>query len=79
MDREISDKDVYPATMLARELIGKSGTALDIMVMTKRILEYKMDVQEDVQYVVEGLCRRTVFEYAKRRMSRKPKISYDRK
>lgn len=76
MDREISDKDVYPATMLARKLVGKAGTALDIMEMTKRILEYKMDMQDDVKYVVEGLCRRTVFEYAKRRMSRKHKISY---
>jgi hypothetical protein len=42
------------------------------MNLVKFILEHEIDINENVLYIVNGICRRTVFEYTKRRMSCKP-------
>jgi len=69
LDYEISDDDAYNAVTKAKGLIDKSTSALEIMNLVKFILEHEIDVNENVSYIVNGICRRTVFEYTKRRMS----------
>lgn len=69
MDYELSDEDVNNALTKAKYLINKSTTAFDVMNLVKFILEHEIDVNENVLYIVNGICRRTVFEYAKKRMS----------
>lgn len=69
MDYELSDEDVLNAVTKARSFIDKSTTALEIMNLVKFILEHEIDVNENVSYIVNGICRRTVFEYTKRRIS----------
>lgn len=53
----------------AKGFIDKSTTALEIMNLVRFILEHEIDVTENVSYIINGICRRTVFEYMKRRMS----------
>ncbi|KAE9541212.1 hypothetical protein AGLY_004457 [Aphis glycines] len=69
LDFELSDEDVNNALTKAKYLIDKSTTAFDVMNLVKFILEHEIDVNENVLYIVNGICRRTVFEYAKKRMS----------
>lgn len=69
LDYELSDNDVYNAVAKAKGFIDKLTTALEIMNLVKFILEHEIDVNENVSYIVSGICRRTVFEYTKRRMS----------
>lgn len=69
MDYELSDDDVYNAVAKAKSFVDKSTTALEIMNLVKFILEHEIDVNENVSYIVNGICRRTVFEYTKRRIS----------
>eukprot|EP00102_Acyrthosiphon_pisum_P024564 XP_016661774.1 PREDICTED: uncharacterized protein LOC103310055 [Acyrthosiphon pisum] len=69
LDYELSDNDVYNAVAKAKGFIDKSTTALEIMNLVKFILEHEIDVNENVSYIVRGICRRTVFEYTKRRIS----------
>jgi len=72
LNYKLSDSDVYNAVTKAKGLIDKSTTALEIMNLVKFILEHEIDVNENVSYIVNGICRRTVFEYTKRRMTCKP-------
>lgn len=75
LDYELNDDDVYNAVKKAKELIDKSSTALEIMNLVKFILEHEIDVNETVLYIVNGICRRTIFEYTKRRISCKLTIN----
>lgn len=70
MEYDLSDDDVHSALVVARSIVdSKSATALEFLELVKLILEHDLDVKENVQYVLSGICRRTVFEYTKRRMS----------
>lgn len=71
-DYEISDNDVLNALVHAKHLLHETATALEIMNLVEIILDYEIDGRDNVQYIVSGLCRRSVFEYTKRRMSCKP-------
>lgn len=73
MDYEISDNDVLNALVQAKHLADETATALEIMDLVKVILEYEIDAKDNVQYIVSGLYRRSVFEYTKRRISCKPR------
>lgn len=68
MDYELSDEIVYGAMMKAKGMVGGSKSAMEMIDLVKLILDHEIDAIENVQYVVSGLYRRTVFEYAKRRI-----------
>lgn len=69
MDYELNDYQVYNTLLKARRLMDKSASALQLMDLVKHILQREIDVEENVMYIVSGMCRRSVFEYTKRRMS----------
>lgn len=71
LDFEISIVDVHKAIAKAKSLVGKTATAFEIMHLVKFILEHEADLGRNVQYICNGLFRRTVFEHMKRRTNRK--------
>lgn len=65
--------DIYNAVLRAKALSTNTKTALDIIFLAKKILYYEKDVNDNTFYIIRGLCRRTVFECTKRRISCKLK------
>lgn len=75
MGYKLNDNDVLNAIIKAKNIVENSATAREIMEVVKMILHYEVNVKEDIQYIVKGICRKTVFEYTKRRVGRKFKIN----
>lgn len=61
-----TDAEMFNTFKTAQTMLPKGATISEIMNLVSRILEHDLDVKTNVNYLVNGLLERAVFEFGKK-------------
>lgn len=66
-----TDEVVMNTITMAKSMLDPGATTAEIIKLTNQILEHELDQIGNVNYVVNGLLERSIFEFCKKNIASK--------
>lgn len=66
---DLSENMIISIIKKAKNLSQPDSTAEEVIFLTRRIVEHNADITANVNYVMNGLIKRSIFEYTKKKVA----------